>query len=482
MLWALLALIVAAIAVAIASFDIRERPLAGDESSHVLQALSLAGDANLSYDQRDLDRFADLEWPGAVRPNGIFFQRFDDGWAFAKPYGYSIVAAPFVRGLGAVPGLAVANAALFLAMVASAWVACRPAGRGVAGMGVLSIVASVTWLYGFSAHSDLFLATLMSATAAAASRAFHTRRLPWTCAAAALAAVALAEKPPFALVLVPTLFVLVLVTSDRRRDATTVLASCIVTFCLAVLPYLVYSDFTSWNPYSGERFYRSDGILPFDPEAPPLSDYRVVSTTESFEPGVVLDRLTEDPLAGARSFGLSFVGRHTGMLVFLPFTALMLVLGARRSWRVRPLTGAAVIGVIGYLALYAFVFPKNYFGGEQSLGNRYLVQVSPAALLALVVARPARRAVIRASSAGVALALLFLWPHFVHPTDAFLRLERTSEAQRLLPEESEVVGRRLFRCGIPAIMWQPFEPLDDQEARVQEQEQCLEIQPRASGR
>lgn len=472
---ALLSIVIIAIAVLIATFDLRTRPLVGDEASHVMQALSLAHDGDLSYDMGDVERFADMRWPGAEAPNSIIFQRYDHGFAFAKPYGFSLIAAPFVRFLGPFPGLATTSALLFLITVACAWVTCRPAGWAGGVFGTTSVLASVTWLYGFNAHSDLFLAALMSSIAATITKTHQSSRMGWLYAAGGLSAFALAEKPPFAVVLFPVLIITAMRRSSRRAELLKLVGVVGAVLALAVMPYLIYSNFRSWNPYAGQRYFRPDGVLPFTPGAPPLTDYQLVETTDSFSPSVVLDQLTESPAAGMRSISNSFVGRYTGMLAFLPMTLIALVLGARRGRRSDGLAIATVAGVVAYVVLYAAVFPKNYFGGEQSLGDRYLLQVSPIALLAIGMSRPPRRLVASGALLGTFLAVLFLGTQFRHPTDAFVRVDRSSPARALLPEERHIVGTALFRCGIPAVMWRGFDSPGRSGERIGSQETCLRI-------
>lgn len=475
LVWAVLGIAVLVATIQIATFDLRSRPLVGDEASHVLQTLSLAYDGNLSYDMGDLDRFEAMEWPGARRPNGVFFQHNEDGWAFSKPYGWSLSAAPLVRLFGPFPGFGLTSASLFLVVVAAAFGIGRRAGRYGAAFGVASVVGSVTWLYGFTAHTEMFLAAVISATTFCIVQYRETSRVAWLITASILSGFAISEKPLFVVGLAPILIVL---TWKRGwRHVVIGGATAAAGFLLAIVPYLYYSDGASWNPYAVDRYYRSDGALPFTPEAPPFTAYRLMTeAAENFSPSVILDRATRDPGERAEAFGLSIVGRHTGMLVFLPFTLVMLAIALSR--RRAPGRGDAIavaVGITAYLAVYALLYPNNYFGGEQSLGNRYLVQLAPLALAGLAFARPKPRTTIMAGCGAAILAIAFLLPHFNNPSEAFVRIDRTSPLQRRLPEERKVMGIRLFRCGIPAVMWGPFELVEDRRERIKTQETCLGV-------
>lgn len=91
--------------------DPTELQVSGDQAAFTLNALSIA-DGNLSYDRADYEAWLDLDWE--VNPRGLFMQRNDEGWAFAKPYGYSVLLAPFVDWFGA-DGISYVNAGLLLA-------------------------------------------------------------------------------------------------------------------------------------------------------------------------------------------------------------------------------------------------------------------------------------------------------------------------------------------------------------------------------
>ncbi len=93
--WIGAALVFAYILVPIATDDFRAGPLIGDQSNFLLQSLSIVRSHNLSYDTNDQAAWASVGW--TPYPDGLFSQKRDDGWAFAKPYGYSVWMSPFIR-------------------------------------------------------------------------------------------------------------------------------------------------------------------------------------------------------------------------------------------------------------------------------------------------------------------------------------------------------------------------------------------------
>src|SRR3546814_4534723 len=83
-------IVLAGAALRVAMHDPTSEPVSGDQASFVYQALSLRG-GDLSYDADDQARWLELGW--ADQPHGLFVQQRGDGWAFAKPLGYSVLLA-----------------------------------------------------------------------------------------------------------------------------------------------------------------------------------------------------------------------------------------------------------------------------------------------------------------------------------------------------------------------------------------------------
>ncbi len=93
------------------------------------------------------------------------------------------------------------------------------------------------------------------------------------------------------------------------------------------------------------------------------------------------------------------------------------------------------------------LFPDNYYGGGQAIGNRYFLQVAPLALGLAAAARLPSRQLVAASALAAVLSIGFMWPHHNQPTWAFIDLDRTSWAQRILPFETNQIGTPYWECG-----------------------------------
>jgi hypothetical protein len=145
-----------------ANYDFTRSHLVGDMASHVLQALSIAKDCDLRFDERDMVNWNELEWRSV--PHGLFFQIYKGGYAFAKPYGYSLFLSPFVVLLGK-HGFVLGNAVIFSILCLLAYLTLRSAykWREAALLTAAFSLFSYTYMYVFFIHSDLFLAMLTMA-------------------------------------------------------------------------------------------------------------------------------------------------------------------------------------------------------------------------------------------------------------------------------------------------------------------------------
>ncbi len=436
--------LLAGILVAVLAHDVTDEPIVADQSSYLLQALSLGHDGDLVLDAGDLQQWDEVHW--TADPNGLFSQRDGETITFAKPYAYSVLLAAPVRVLGVRWGVAVVDAALLaVTFGAAALVLVRRLGAP-AGLAFASglVLVSAVGLSAFALGVELFFAAGVALAALAAQRARDGRALA-ALALAVVAGVLVAEKAPMLLAVGP-LVALVAWRSPTPGRRLAVVGLAAATFALAVTPYLWASGGDSPTPYGGERYVSYQGVLPTDAalaEDPP----RVARTPtdEVVSASYVADALTSEPGPKAKAAVGYLVGRHTGMVVWVPTAVigLGLALLAVRRWSGLGVAGA--LGLAAYVAFYVLLFPGNYYGGGQSLGNRYFVQVAP--LVALVVAEAgiARVRVLVGSLVGMAVAVVLLWPQMASPGDALIRLDRTSPVQRLFPFESFVDEVRYLR-------------------------------------
>ena len=464
--------VLAGAALRVAVHDPTDEPVSGDQASFTYQALSLLG-GDLAYDESDQDRWLDLGW--ADQPHGLFVQQRDDGWAFAKPLGYSVLLAPALEVAGA-RGISLVGAALVLAY-AACWYGLgrlrwdRPAAAVVA---TAATVGSHAWLFGFPAHADLFVAVLVGMAALGATRVAWRRDggspTLWLALAAAATALLVTEKLPALVALAPLLVVAFVRAPGRARSAAALVGGAVVA--VSVLPYLYYSDGASWSAYGGDRYYAlsttpwsggtAEGLIPWQ-------------TRDSLSPSFVLDSLT-DPSGDLPSATLTYaVGRHTGVATFLPIAAALAVAAGiavsrrRGSHDETPADGAgdgtialaAAVGLAAYVGLYLVVFTDNYFGGGQSVGNRYFLQVSLLVPVVAVAAGVSSQAARLCGAAAAGWALVVLGPQLRHPEEAFYRIDRTSALQRALPFDGSQEDAWRFECEPAACVPPPVDPYSE---------------------
>ena len=432
--------------------DFRDRPIAGDQATFLMQAESLAApDHNMTYDAADMDRWRATGWVSS--PTSLFFQRSPWGWAFAKPYAYSLFLAPFIAALDVATAVAVANTLLLLVLLALVIAILRLQYRGpvVPLVAIAFVFASYVYFYAYVMHQELLLATLTAAIGYLSFRAWRAKSFAWTASAVALMAVTLPEKPQFVALFVPIAAVLVWRQPGLAKRVGLVAVAAVLLFG-ATAPYRHYSGGKSWNAYQGTRFI-TQGPTPFDRvglavavQCPPICKTNPDAPLTSIDG--LRTKIEEGRDTGA-SFGYYFVGRYTGLLVFLPFALLVLVV-VPIAFRKRfdAFAWATLLAIIGYIVLNIVVYPNNYYGGGQSLGDRYFIQMAPFVLVLLVATRASVRATIWMAGTGIALGVVMLVPHHLHPADAFIRIDETSPVQRLLPVEVNQDGVDFFRCPI----------------------------------
>jgi hypothetical protein len=458
-----------------------DREVEGDEASYVFSALSLL-DGDLSYDARDQERWDELGWNDP--PLGLFLQSHGDGWAGAKPIGYSIVLAPFLLVFG-LQGIAVSGAVLLMGYAACWYFSSRLRwSREVSALvAVTAALASYAWFYAFAAHADLFFACLVGFVTYGLLRASLHRHAVWWAVACASAGLLLTEKVPALLAIMP--FLLAASTRLPRRAALVGGAALVVVATLSTIPYWHYSDGASWSAYGGERYY-APRETPWNGAGP--HDLYRLETDEKLSPAFVFDRLTS-PSPDVPSAALTYVvGRHTGALTFLPIVPILLVatvVHLVRSRR-RPGPGAegdgtetsefapgddrpreaeahiddepavndetidsasrpsapppvplvawgALASVIAYAAFYVVLFTNNYYGGGQSIGSRYFLQFSVVAIAVPVAGGLGERAATICAALAVVWALVVLGPLLLRGHRMFSEFWHTTPVQRLLP-------------------------------------------------
>ncbi len=401
--------------------------LRSDEPAYYLMALSLAHDGDLVCDLGDIQRLR-REFPHTVIENLILMT--DDGWRtvyFGKPYVISLLAAPLARFFGA-DGIVALNMAL---MMLTVWLGARYLARHNSEGAALLFSAgffllSNAFVYVFWLHTEvlciaavtvsLYLAWTDGVPAAAGGRWRRLLGAVWNPStrplwSGAVLMVAAYNKPVLALLGLPALWRFG--RQHGRRAALAWLGGAVAGAALLCAISMAFTGHPS--PYLGvERagvrveHYDRMPVAPDPAVAAGVERSREQSQQNSwwwiFRLPEIDHRLPENLL-------YFFLGRHTGLFLYAPFSlvALILFLAGRDRTRER---WALVAALAGVALFFLTLIPFNWHGGGGFVGNRYFVNAYPA-LLFLVTRIPGA-----AQLAGYGLAGLFVGPLLFTPYGA----------------------------------------------------------------
>lgn len=405
--------------------------LKADESAYYLMALSLAQDGDLQVEVRDIDRLFQ-EFPYQPVNNLILMTR--DGWQttyYGKPYIYSLLAAPFA-GLFGADGLFFFNMLLTVAMI---WMGSSYLTRfnqdGTAALyssGFFLLSAGFSYI--FWIQPEVFN---MAAVAAClyfglprdeASGWTDRRTLVLAALSGAALALAVYNKPMIAAIGIAPLWAYV--RSRQWKTAGSWLAG--AALCMVLMAGISFALTGTPTSYLGVQrggfTVCEPGHLPVEPEQPA----EVAPQPAGRKGGRAAGAVAESPTGNAMTWlfrlpdthwteftdnvGYFLWGRHAGLIPYLPFAALSVLLflaHARRSTE-RWLLLAAVTAVALFFLLQ---IAWNWQGGGGFIGNRYFINVYPAFLFLVTRIRP--RWTI---PAGYAFAGLFLGPLLFTPFGA----------------------------------------------------------------
>jgi hypothetical protein len=395
--------------------------LKADEPAYYLMARSLAEDGDLRCDTGDLARLFE-EYPYLATFNLILMT--DDGWNtvfFGKPYIYSLFAAPLAGVFGA-NGLVAFNMLLLMGMV---WMGTVYLGRFnsspvAATYAVGFFVLSTAFAYVFWLHPEIFN---MAAVAASMFLIFHEfdeapavgrwsrwvsrvfspdLRPAWS---GAMLALAVYNKPMLAAMALPSLVVLI----ERRNFRRVVIWVVAAGVGLGLVAGLAIALTGHGSAYLGvERM----GVQVFDPEVMPVQPVSrpVAAAAPTTNSWTWLARIPEiDWEMLVKDMGYFLVGRHTGLLPYMPFavlsTLLFLIYGRRSLIRWLTLLSLALV------ALFFLIWiPFNWHGGGGFVGNRYFVNVYPGFLFLVTRIRPSWLTVVGFGLGGMLVGPLLFTP------------------------------------------------------------------------
>ncbi len=418
-----------------------------DEPAYYLMAQSLAHDRDLQCDVGDLGRLFD-EYPYLATFNLILMT--DDGWQttfFGKPYIYSLVAAPLVGVFGA-NGMVALNMLLLMAMI---WMGSTYLSRFnpaplAAIFSVGFFLLSTAFAYVFWLHPEIFnMAGVMGCLYFAlhpvdppefVSGRFRVLRR-WLARpgaraslSAALLALAAYNKPMLAAVALGPLVSWAIGRQWRNIVIFAATGLVIVTMVGGLSVALTGHP----SAYLGvERM----GVPVFDPSQMPVQPVRrppaaEEQTTNSW---YWLLRVPDINASELRlNLGYFLWGRHTGLLPYLPFAALSLLLFLfhRGKTAVR---WSILISLVGVAAFFLIWIPFNWHGGGGFVGNRYFVNVYPAFLFLVTSISPTWLMGLTYAVGGLLLGPILFTPFGAPVPEPTLQAHVRNPPFRLLPLE-----------------------------------------------
>lgn len=351
----------------------------GDEGTYLAMTESLARDGDLWFGHEDQTR---LEADGRPGRKAVILQRVGERVAYSKPILFPLLATPFYGLLGE-NGLIVFNALSLAAALgllalyfrrmwplAEVW----PTVVAFAGLGLL--LPYVPWRTSDTLQAALAIAGLSlclwdlrpSIDGEATEGTQKVRRMRLLVGGALLGALISLRLTNGLIAVIP---VLALWVDGRRRRATLV--------ALAIAGAVGLGAGTTWilagepSPYLAVR-------ATFNPETGYPENTGLVGLQSPFDyDRASYDRtkkIFEAPLASVYSALYFVAGRHTGVLLYFPLAAFLVVSALRRPDRT---TWVVILAVAGLGVFYLAFLPFNYFGGATCIGNRYFL-VSYAAL------------------------------------------------------------------------------------------------------
>ena len=393
--------------------------LKADEPAYLLMALSLVEDGDLLVEADDFPRLLD-SYPYLPTENLILMS--DDGWNsiyFGKPYIYPFLTVPLVAVFGA-NGLVSFNALLFVLML---WCGARYLRRfndeprallySAAFFGLSPAWAYVFWLQpeilNMAAVTLAFYLVFDNfgrSDPTSGTGASLVERLAIPLSAASLA-VGIYNKPVLLAFGLPLVFAI-----RQRRDLKSA-AAWIAVLALAMLALAGGSILFTGHATAYLGVARG-GIQVETPQAAvevierlPQRLAEASSTANSWSwvfraPPTSLREV-------GQSLGYFFWGRHTGMLLYMPFaivSCLFFLLHARRS-SARWLTLLALATVALF---FICVIPLNWHGGGGFVGNRYFLMAYPAFLFLVTKVSPGWLTLPGTAGAGLFLGTILFTP------------------------------------------------------------------------
>ena len=397
--------------------------LKADEPANYLMAVSLWRDGDLRCESQDIER---LFHEFTHRSDNLFLMS-EDGWKtvhFSAPLAYPLFAAP-AAGLFGANGLIALNAALTILMIAMGTVYLRQFNReSIAFLFSTGFfLMSCSFVYIFWLQTEVFHMTCVTIAflLVIGTRRSTTAQLSWLAIAGSAASLSLAvySKPMLGALALPILYFAI-----RRRGWRAAAVWCIsAAFSLLLLAGLAMAlTDTPWPYLSRSRrpVNVSSPVAFMERKASEVIQPRVFTHSEpkSERVGFFLKRF--DPrIRGLRilldNVGYFLWGRHVGLLLYMPFATICLLLFVLHDWR-----SAGRWLILASLAISTVAFflllPDRWHGGGGFIGNRYMLIAYPALLFLVTRIRPTWLVAVGFALGGIFLGAVLSTP-FGAPVD-----------------------------------------------------------------
>ncbi|MFN7941643.1 MAG: hypothetical protein U0X73_08575 [Thermoanaerobaculia bacterium] len=368
--------------------------LRGDEGTFVAMTASLARDGDLAFGP------ADIAWarsPRAGAPVAVILERTARGISYSKPILYPLLATPFYLAVGERGMVALNLLALAIAFFFARAYLARLGERGDAEWTAATFfAASVVLAEGFWRMTEALQVALavVGLVLAFGGRvggrfdAWRSSRARPVAGALLLGVLASLREPNAVMAILPAAAALVAPDLPRRPER---LRRAALLLAAAAVGYLAVVGATVWatgapNPYKATRASFSGATgYPGEPDLPAPTAQQFDELPHTSMLAVEPDWQPRVSLYSALYF---WVGRHTGMVFYFPAAVLLLAVALGRPDR----AGALLVAGFAAIAVFYLVWmPRNYYGGETFLGNRYIAAAT-ACLLVAIPRLPSRRA------------------------------------------------------------------------------------------
>lgn len=410
------------------------RLIIGDESVYIAQSQSLMFDNDNQYDEKDFVRF--LLQVDINGPSGIFLNYYHNNFYFSKTILFPLFGAPFAYFFG-VNGLEVLNFFCFWGLIILSYMFLKKRNDKVLSLifAICFIFLSVSVAYIFESFIDLFNIFSLSFIFLIFFKYLENPKDNkfYLILSAFLFGILIYSRIPY----FPFVFFCGLrLLLDKKLGFKSAL-----TFAIFfIFPFLIFTlyhinQIGYFSPYGGARYYY--GAL-----SPYMNVYKEeFYISKNFLEDRFLVHTNAHNIIESSIYALSdikaflyniycyFFGLQTGILIYFPCIFLVFFNIRKKdliqNWYV-------LCGILGNILFFMLQGYNNYFGGGQSLGNRYFLQI----LLMFLFLVP--NISIKRSFLGLCFTLTIFFTFLISPMNSALRETvnfRNRDVMQILPRD-----------------------------------------------